>query len=189
MTLPLPARASTRVTTLATTLAALAALTVGCDATDPAKPTPDARPDVRPLDDAPDRPPRDPERGSLRRLDPALLAAFRAASRAAEADGIRMVVTSGWRSRAHQARLYDEAVERYGSEEEARRYVATPDTSAHVTGDAIDVGPTDAADWLSSHGAEHGLCQVFANELWHYELDPTPDGECPAQLPDGSYRG
>ena len=122
-------------------------------------------------------------------LDPALLAALQSAARDALADGVPMSVTSGWRSREHQQRLYDEAVATYGSEEEARRYVATPDTSAHVTGDAVDIGPTDADSWLSQHGADYGLCQTFANEMWHFELATTPGGTCPEMLPDGSSRG
>ena len=99
-----------------------------------------------------------------------------------------MVVTSGWRSRAHQQRLYDDAVTTYGSEAEARKYVATPDTSAHVTGDAVDIGPTDADSWLSQHGAGYGLCQTFANEIWHFELATNPGGTCPEMYPDGSSR-
>jgi zinc D-Ala-D-Ala carboxypeptidase len=121
-------------------------------------------------------------------LDPHLLDAVQAAARAAHADGVPLSVTSGWRSREHQQRLFDEAVAEYGSVKEASRWVSTPDTSAHVTGDAVDVGPTEAADWLSRHGTDHGLCQVFANELWHYELATTPGGECPPPYPDSSYR-
>jgi hypothetical protein len=126
---------------------------------------------------------------SIAHLDPDLLTALQAAVRAARDDGVSMSVTSGWRSRQHQQRLYDEAVATYGSEEEARRYVATPDTSAHVTGDAVDIGPTDADSWLSQHGADYGLCQTFANEMWHFELARTPGGTCPELLPDGSSRG
>ena len=61
---------------------------------------------------------------------------------------------------------------RYGSEEEAARWVATAETSPHVSGDAVDVGPSDATAWLSEHGDEYGLCQVYGNEPWHYELRP-----------------
>ena len=50
--------------------------------------------------------------------------------------------------------------------------MAAPDTSAHVSGDAVDIGPSDAAAWLSGRGAEYGLCQIYANEPWHYELRP-----------------
>jgi zinc D-Ala-D-Ala carboxypeptidase len=128
------------------------------------------------------------EDASVARLDPDLRDAVRAATRAAREDGVRMEITSGWRSREHQQRLYDEAVARYGSEDEARRYVATPDSSAHVTGDAVDLGPTDALSWLSQHGADFGLCQTFANEMWHYELATTPGGRCPEMLLDGTGR-
>lgn len=131
----------------------------------------------------------DEERPAARgHLDPDLRDAVRAARRDAAADGVTMRVTSGWRSRAHQQRLLDEAVETYGSVEVARRYVATPDSSAHVTGDAVDIGPTNASIWLGEHGSTYGLCQVFANEIWHFELATDPGGECPEMLPDGSYR-
>jgi LAS superfamily LD-carboxypeptidase LdcB len=133
--------------------------------------------------------PVDTSTKTVHRLDPDLLAALQAAARDAQHDDVTMVVTSGWRSRAHQERLLAEAVSRYGSEDEARRYVATPDTSAHVTGDAVDIGPTDADDWLIRHGSDYGLCQVFANEIWHFELATDSDGRCPDLLPDGSSRG
>ena len=81
-------------------------------------------------------------------------------------------------------RLLDEAVNTYGSLEEARRLVSTPDKSAHVTGEAIDIGPTDAADWLIRHGADYGLCQTYANEMWHFELSTTPGGQCPVPRSD-----
>lgn len=126
---------------------------------------------------------------TIHHLDPDLLDALEHAAQGARDDGVRLLVTSGWRSRAHQQRLFDEAVARYGSVEEARRWVSTPDTSAHVTGDAVDIGPTDAADWLGRNGAAYGLCQTFANEIWHFELATNPGGQCPEMLPDSSYRG
>lgn len=133
--------------------------------------------------------PTDHRQATIRRLDPALLDALTRATADARADGVTLIVNSGWRSRAHQEQLYLDAVDEYGSEEEARRYVSTPDASAHVTGDALDIGPTGAAEWLSRHGSAYGLCQVFANEPWHYELATTPGGDCPEMLPDSSFRG
>ena len=106
------------------------------------------------------------------RLDPALLDALRSAATDAANDGVEFVVDSGWRSPAYQERLLREAIAKYGSEAEARRWVATPDTSAHVSGDAVDIGPSDAAAWLSEHGAAYGLCRIYGNEPWHYELRP-----------------
>jgi hypothetical protein len=121
-------------------------------------------------------------------LDPALLAALREATTAAADDGVELVVNSGWRSRAYQERLLEEAISTYGSKAEAARWVSTPDTSLHVSGDAVDIGPTGATDWLSRHGAEHGLCRIYRNEPWHYELrlDAVDDG-CPPPYADPTH--
>ncbi|KTR96623.1 hypothetical protein NS220_01465 [Microbacterium testaceum] len=116
---------------------------------------------------------------ALARLDPALLEALRAAQVAAEADGIRFDITSGWRSADLQRRLLADAVRTYGSEEVARQYVATPETSSHVTGQAVDIGTLDAQLWIIEHGREWGLCQTYANERWHFERATEPGGECP----------
>jgi D-alanyl-D-alanine carboxypeptidase len=90
---------------------------------------------------------------------------------------------SGWRSRAYQKQLLQQAIAKYGSEAEAARWVATPSTSAHVAGEAVDIGHADAAAWLSRHGAAYGLCQIYGNEPWHYELRPA-DNRCPAMYAD-----
>jgi zinc D-Ala-D-Ala carboxypeptidase len=118
-------------------------------------------------------------------LDPRLLRALRQAATDAAGDGVEFLVTSGWRSRAYQEQLLDQAISEYGSEEEAARWVATPKTSAHVSGDAVDIGPSDATAWLSEHGAVYGLCQIYGNEPWHYELRPAAiDHGCPARYAD-----
>ena len=62
----------------------------------------------------------------------------------------------------------------------------TPERSTHVRGLAVDVGPTDAAYWLIQHGAEYGLCQIYANEIWHFERVVRPGGTCPPLLPDAT---
>ena len=46
---------------------------------------------------------------------------------------------------AYQEQLRDEAVLKYGSDEAAARWVATPSSSAHVSEDAVDIGPSGAA--------------------------------------------
>jgi hypothetical protein len=62
--------------------------------------------------------------------------------------------------------------------------VATPETSAHVSGDAVDIGSAAAA-WLSRYGAGYGLCPVYDNEPWHYELRPDAVAQgCPARYAD-----
>ncbi|GEL22368.1 D-alanyl-D-alanine carboxypeptidase [Pseudonocardia sulfidoxydans NBRC 16205] len=118
-------------------------------------------------------------------LDPGLLAALRGAARDAAGDGVEFVVNSGWRSRAYQDRMLHDAVVEYGSEDEAARWVATPDTSLHVSGQAVDIGPAAAAAWLARHGAGYGLCRIYRNEPWHLELRPEAvDAGCPRMYAD-----
>jgi hypothetical protein len=122
----------------------------------------------------------DDEYPGVANLDPDLLQALREAATDAADDGIEFQVNSGWRSPEYQNQLLREAVSKYGSEEEAARWVATADTSAHLSGNAVDIGPFDARAWLSEHGAEYGLCQIYRNEPWHYELRPEAiDHGCP----------
>jgi zinc D-Ala-D-Ala carboxypeptidase len=121
-------------------------------------------------------------------LDADLLSVLRRAATAAADDGVEFVVSSGWRSPEYQDRLLREAVSEYGSEEEAARWVATAETSAHVTGDAVDIGPADATSWLSEHGAAFALCQVYRNEPWHFELRPDAvDAGCPTPYADPTH--
>ncbi|HET6507494.1 MAG TPA: M15 family metallopeptidase [Baekduia sp.] len=123
------------------------------------------------------------------RLDPKLRAALRRAGADAAHDGVTFLVDSGWRSKAYQQHLFQQAVEKYGSTEEASRWVATPGTSAHVSGDAVDLRPGPATAWLSAHGAAYGLCQIYDNESWHYELRPAAVGAgCPPRYADAAHR-
>jgi zinc D-Ala-D-Ala carboxypeptidase len=122
------------------------------------------------------------------KLDPALLAALRRAATDAAHQGVEFFVESGWRSPRYQERLLDEAISKYGSRREAARWVATPTTSAHVTGHAVDIAHSDATAWLSEHGATYGLCQTYGNEPWHYELRPAAVGHgCPAMYADPTH--
>jgi zinc D-Ala-D-Ala carboxypeptidase len=121
-------------------------------------------------------------------LDPTLLDALRRAATVAANDRVKFVVTSGWRSPEYQNQLLREAVSEYGSEKEAARWVATADTSPHVSGDAVDIGPSEATAWLSKHGATYGLCQIYRNEPWHYELRPKAIGYgCPPMYADPAH--
>lgn len=121
-------------------------------------------------------------------LDPALLVALRKAATDAADDGVQFFVNSGWRTPAYQEHLLREAVSKYGSEQEAARWVATPTTSPHVSGQAIDIGRSDATAWLSEHGARYGLCQIYDNEPWHYELRPEAVTRgCPPRYADPTH--
>jgi len=130
----------------------------------------------------------DDEVPGVAKLDSDLLGALHRAAADAAGDGVEFHVDSGWRSAEYQERLLREAISKYGSEEAATRWVATPETSAHVSGDAVDIGPSGAAAWLSAHGAAYGLCQIYGNEPWHYELRPEAIGHgCPAMYADPTH--
>ncbi len=130
----------------------------------------------------------DDELPAVANLDPALLDALRDAAADASDDGVALHLNSGWRSPAYQERLLREAVSEYGSEQEAARWVATADTSPHVSGDAVDIGPSDATEWLSENGAGYGLCQIYGNEPWHFELRPEAvDHGCPPTYADPTH--
>lgn len=129
----------------------------------------------------------DDEEPAVSNLDAELLEALRQAATHARGDGVELIVNSGWRSPEYQDRLFQEAVLEYGSREEAVRWVATPATSPHVSGEAVDIGHEDATAWLSEHGAEYGLCQIYDNEPWHYELRPEAiERGCPTTWADPS---
>jgi LAS superfamily LD-carboxypeptidase LdcB len=130
----------------------------------------------------------DNEYPGVANLDPDLLQALREAATDAADDGVEFHVNSGWRSPAYQNQLLQEAISKYGSKEQAARWVATPDTSAHVSGNAVDLGPSDATAWLSERGAHYGLCQIYSNEPWHFELRSRAiDRGCPPMFADPTH--
>jgi zinc D-Ala-D-Ala carboxypeptidase len=130
----------------------------------------------------------DDETPAVANLDPSLLKALRQAATDAAKDGVEFRVTSGWRSAEYQEQLVRKAVSEYGSEGEAARWVATANKSTHVSGDAVDIGHVDATAWLSEHGARYGLCQIYRNEPWHYELRPEAIRRgCPPMYADPTH--
>jgi zinc D-Ala-D-Ala carboxypeptidase len=128
----------------------------------------------------------DIETPAIARLEPALRDALAQATASAAAEGIALRITSGWRSRAYQEWLFADAVDTYGSAETAAQFVAAPERSRHVSGSAVDIGPVDAQLWLIAHGAQWGLCQIYANERWHFERAAVAGGTCPALRTDAS---
>lgn len=120
-------------------------------------------------------------------LDQKLERAIDRAIAAAADDGVQLRATSGLRSVDEQRVLWRDALDQHGGPQEAARWVLPPELSAHVQGLAVDVGPVDGAAWLAANGSRWGLCQVFANEPWHFERLTTKNGTCPEQLPDPSH--
>ena len=123
---------------------------------------------------------------AVNRLDPALLDAVERAAGQAAAEGITIGLTSGWRSPEFQQRLFDDAVVQYGSVEIASQYVTSPQVSKHVVGKAVDIGPAAADDWMIRNGQAFGLCQIYANEIWHFELASDYGGVCPPLRPNAA---
>ncbi len=128
--------------------------------------------------------------------------AWAAMVRAARADGIAeplLLPTSGYRSSATQARLFEQAVARYGSREKARRWVAPPGGSAHHSGRGFDLylgGRIDSANvpslrrlpahlWLVANAARFGFYSDEA-EPWHWEYNPPARGELEAEAEAGT---
>ncbi len=109
---------------------------------------------------------------------------------AAAAEGINIMPISGFRTFADQAQLFENQVERKGSEAEAARYSAPPGHSEHHTGYAIDIADADqpntdikysfentaAYRWLKTNAYAYGFEESFPKgntqgvtfEPWHW---------------------
>ncbi|MCC2316813.1 D-alanyl-D-alanine carboxypeptidase family protein [Cellulomonas chengniuliangii] len=123
---------------------------------------------------------------ALAGVDAELARRVSSAQGAAAAEGVVVAITSAKRSAEEQQALVDAAITRYGSQEEASRWVLPPEASSHVTGLAVDVGPTEGALWLGEHGLDFGLCRAYANEMWHFEMLPEGTSTCPPMHEDSS---
>lgn len=92
---------------------------------------------------------------------------------AAAPEGVRsgVRVTSGFRSEERQRQLWEEALRKYGSPEEARKWVAPPGKSQHNKGEAFDLqfDTPEARAWFHEHAKEFGLTFPLPNENWHME--------------------
>jgi len=123
-------------------------------------------------------------------LDKQLMNRFKAAQAAAKKDGQALYIASGFRTLSRQQTLFAQAVRRYGSVQEASKWVAPPLVSHHPWGVAIDVNYPDepvGAGWLEVNGSKFGLCRVFDNEWWHFEPVIAPGWKCPALVPDATF--
>ncbi|AFL52156.1 uncharacterized protein YcbK (DUF882 family) [Sinorhizobium fredii] len=115
---------------------------------------------------------RDKPLSHITELDPEFqsrLAQFLAA--AGEQAG-RITITSGARSIERQAQLWQQALQKYGSPEAARKWVAPPGRSQHNVGRAADLQfESDAVrEWAHANAEAYGLVFRLENEAWHVEL-------------------
>jgi hypothetical protein len=91
---------------------------------------------------------------------------------------VKIGITSGYRSPEVQRRLWEEALAKYGSEQEARKWVAPPGRSQHNHGNAADLkfmSPA-AQEWVHANAERYGLAFPLSNEAWHVELAGARDG-------------
>jgi zinc D-Ala-D-Ala carboxypeptidase len=120
-----------------------------------------------------------------------LVRSLRRAREAAAEEGLTIPVASGHRDVAEQTAELDEAIEKYGSRQEAERWVFPPEKSMHVRGLAIDIGDGPSADWLLANGSRYGLCQTLSWEWWHFEWRRSWERaeSCPAPVdnPEDAY--
>lgn len=87
---------------------------------------------------------------------------------AARADGVKLLVDSGFRSAAFQRRIIKRRLAEGKKFEEIVRFVAPPGYSEHETGRAVDFVPseasfakTDTYRWLKKHAGEFGFVETY----------------------------
>ena len=93
----------------------------------------------------------------------------------------QLSLISGYRSVDHQARLYENALKKYGSPEAARKWVAPPGNSRHNYGLAVDFGyGTPAAkEYVHNVAQNYGLHFPMSWEDWHIEPIGADGGRVP----------
>jgi hypothetical protein len=93
-------------------------------------------------------------------MRPDVAQAFDRMARAAAADGVHLIVNSGFRSDAEQARLF--------AANPDPRWVAPPGKSLHRLATELDLGPGSAYSWLAANARRFGFVQRYSWEPWHY---------------------
>lgn len=93
-------------------------------------------------------------------MRPDVALAFDRMAAAAAADGVALIVVSGFRSNAEQARLF--------AANPDPRWVAPPGRSMHRLGTELDLGPDSAYGWLAANAGRFGFVRRMDWEPWHY---------------------
>lgn len=103
---------------------------------------------------------------------------------AAGADGVRLLVDSGYRSAVYQRAIYERRMGLGESFEDIVRHTAPPGYSRHALGLAVDFHPSasgfqksDAYRWLRRHARDYGFHEAYHRgnalgvvwEPWHWE--------------------
>ncbi len=113
-------------------------------------------------------------------MRPDVAQAFDRMERAANADGVQLVINSAYRSDAEQAVLF--------AKHPDPKWVARPGTSLHRNGTELDLGPPSAIPWLQSHANGFHFIQRYSWENWHwgFTLNPASSPAVHAANNDGS---
>jgi Transglycosylase SLT domain/D-alanyl-D-alanine carboxypeptidase len=93
-------------------------------------------------------------------MRPDVALAFDRMAAAAARDGVSLIVVSGFRSNAEQARLF--------AANPDPRWVAPPGRSLHRLGTELDLGPVSAYGWLAANAQRFGFVRRMDWEPWHY---------------------
>jgi hypothetical protein len=99
-------------------------------------------------------------------IRPDAAAAYDQMAAAARADGIVLVVVSGFRSDAEQAELF--------AAHPDPTWVAPPGQSLHRCATELDLGPSSAYGWLAANASRFGFVQRYSWEAWHYGFEAGP---------------
>jgi len=111
------------------------------------------------------------------RMRPDVARAFDRMERAARADGLALVVVSGFRSDAEQAVLF--------ARHPDPRWVARPGRSLHRLATELDLGPPAAYGWLAAHAERFRFVKRYAWEPWHFGYTLNAHSSPPAHA-DGA---
>jgi hypothetical protein len=121
-------------------------------------------------------------------MRPDVAAAFDRMATAATRAGVALLVNSGFRSDAEQARLF--------AANPDPRWVAPPGQSLHRCATELDLGSDAAYAWLAAHAQDFGFVRRYSWEPWHFGFDagPAPCSEAGDQVGvggggDGSLAG
>lgn len=105
-------------------------------------------------------------------MRPDVAAAYDRMAAAAQADGLTLIVVSGFRSDAEQAELF--------AAHPDPTWVAPPGHSLHRCATELDLGPSSAYGWLAANASRFGFVQRYSWEAWHYGFDAGPAPCSPA---------
>src|SRR3954453_8077937 len=94
-------------------------------------------------------------------MRPDVALAFDRMAAAAAAEGVDLIVVSGFRSNAEQAQLF--------ARHPDPKWVAPPGQSLHRLGTELDLGPNSAYAWLAHNAGRFHFVQRYSWEPWHYE--------------------